>query len=72
MVDTLGVPTVFLTHSAADLNWPELGQILGLEDSTDNKAKSMAVIENPCLADWFFYQRISKFMDIFYKGILKA
>ena len=24
MVDTLGLPTVFFTHSAADLQWPEL------------------------------------------------
>ena len=24
MVDTLGLPTVFFTHSTADLQWPEL------------------------------------------------
>ena len=24
MVDTLGLPTIFFTHSAADLQWPEL------------------------------------------------
>ena len=24
MVDTLGLPTVLFTHSAADLQWPEL------------------------------------------------
>ncbi len=28
MVDTLGLPTVFFTHSAADLQWPELARIL--------------------------------------------
>ena len=28
MVDTLGLPTVFFTHSAADLQWPELAQLI--------------------------------------------
>ncbi len=28
MVDTLGLPTVFFTHSAADLQWPELARLL--------------------------------------------
>ena len=27
MVDTLGLPTVFFTHSAADLQWPELARL---------------------------------------------
>ena len=73
MVDTLGLPTVFFTHSAADLQWPELAQLLGvIDDPTNSTQRSKAVIENPCLADWFFYQRILKFMDIYYKGILKA
>ena len=72
MVDTLGLPTVFFTHSAADLQWPELACLLGVEDPTNSTARSKAVVENPCLADWFFYQRIIKFMDVFYKGILKA
>ena len=72
MVDTLGLPTVFFTHSAADLQWPELARLLGVEDHNNSTARSKAVIENPCLADWFFYHRIIKFMDVFYKGILKA
>ena len=72
MVDTLGLPTVFFTHSAADLQWPELARLLGVEDPATSTARSKAVVENPCLADWFFYQRIVKFMDVFYKGILKA
>lgn len=29
-------------------------------------------MENSLLADWFFYHCIVKFMDVFYKGILKA
>ena len=72
MVDTLGLPTVFFTHSAADLQWPELARLLGVEDPATSTARSKAVVENPCLADWFFYQRIVKFMDFFYKGVLKA
>ena len=72
MVDTLGLPTVFFTHSAADLQWPELACLLGVEDPTNSSSRSKAVVENPCLADWFFYQRIVKFMDVFYKSILKA
>ena len=27
MVDTLGLPTIFFTHSAADLQWPELAYL---------------------------------------------
>ncbi len=56
MVDTLGLPTVFFTHSAADFQWPELARLLGVEDPTSSTARSKAVIDNPCLADWFFYQ----------------
>ena len=61
MVDTLGLSTVLLR--------PELAQLLGVDDPTNS---TQAVIEHPCLADWFFYQQILKFMDIYYKGILKA
>ena len=28
MVDTLGLPTIFFTHSAADLQWPELARLI--------------------------------------------
>ena len=28
MVDTLGLPTIFFTHSAADLQWPELAKLI--------------------------------------------
>ncbi len=31
MVDTFGLPTVFFTHSAADLQWPHLACLLGVE-----------------------------------------
>jgi len=32
MVDTLGLPTIFFTHSAADLQWPELARLICPED----------------------------------------
>ena len=54
MVDTLGMPTVFFTHSAADLQWPELAHLIGAEN-TGRTDRNNALIENPAIADWFFY-----------------
>ena len=50
MVDTLGLPTVFFTHSAADVHWPELAHLLAVEDPTNSTSRPNAVIEKPCLA----------------------
>ena len=72
MVDTLGLPTVFFTLSAADLQWPELANLLDVTDPEDNAARSRAVVDNPSKADWFFYQCVVKFMDVFFIGILNA
>ena len=69
MVDTLGMPTVFFTHSAADIQWPELAELI-CSNRNDKKSRSDAVIENPAIADWFFYERVIQFMKYFYKGIL--
>ena len=33
MVDTLGMPTIFFTHSAADLHWPELHRLSETQNS---------------------------------------
>ena len=44
MVDTLGLPTVFFTHSAADLQRPELAKLDSPEDAS---ACRHAVIDNP-------------------------
>jgi len=35
MVDTLGMPTIFFTHSAADFHWPELAQLFGSFEGND-------------------------------------
>ena len=72
MVDTLGLPTVFFTLSAADLQWPELADLLDVEESESSTRRSRAVIENPCLADWFFYHRVMKFMSVFFVDVLNA
>ena len=72
MIDTLGLPTIFYTHSAADHQWPELAQLICPKDPEDKQARAKAVIDNPALADWFFYYRITKFVDAFYVNILKA
>ena len=51
MVDTFGLPSVFFTHSAADLQWPELAKLLCPDHADDRAARSRGVIENPAIAD---------------------
>ena len=72
MIDTLGLPTVFFTHSAADLQWPELGKLLCPDDPTNRRKRKQALVENPALADWFFYVRIQQYMKYYYVDILGA
>ena len=72
MVDTLGLPTIFFTHSAADLQWPELAHLICPEEQDNPAARIKAVNENPAIADWFFCHRVQKFLDAFYLGVLKA
>ena len=72
MVDTLGLPTVFFTHSAADLQWPELANLICQDSPEDASAHRRAVIDNPAVADWFFYERFHQFLKCFYLDILGA
>jgi len=72
MVDTLGIPTVFFTHSAADGQWPELARLICAENADKSACRSSAVTTNPAVADWFFYERISKFVQAFYVDVLGA
>ena len=72
MVDTLGLPTIFFTHSAADLQWPELVHLICPEDPNSSASRIQAVNDNPALADWFFCHRVQKFVEVFYLGVLKA
>ena len=70
MVDTLGLPTIFFTHSAADLQWPELAHLISPEDPDSRSSRTTTVIENPAM--WFFYHCIQKFIEVYYIGILGA
>ena len=72
MLDTLGMPTIFFTHSAADQQWPELARLICPDDPDSSSSRSKALMENPAIADWSFYHRIHKFIDVFYKGVLRA
>ena len=72
MVDTLGLPTVFFTHSAADLQWPELARLICPNNPDSRTALTKAVIDNPALSDWFFYHRVMEFLKAFYTGVLGA
>ena len=72
MVDTLGLLTIFFTHSAADLQWPELAQLICPDNPDSRTARAKAVIENPALADWFFYHRVMEFVKAYYIGVLGA
>ena len=69
MVDTLGLFTVFFTHSAADLQWPELTCLICPDDPDSSSARNKVIQENPAIAD---YQRIVKFIDAFYTVVLGA
>ena len=72
MIDKLGMPTVFFTHSAADGQWPELARLICKDSPENSSSRSKAINENPAIADWFFYERISKFLETYYKDILGA
>lgn len=72
MIDTLALPTVFFILSAADLQWPELADLLNVPDTNDRTASSTAVVSNPCMANWFFYHCVMRFMDVYFQNILKT
>ena len=72
MVNTLGLPTIFFTHSAADLQWPELANLICPDDPESSSSRNRALQENPAISDWFFHHRIEKFIDAFYVGVLGA
>ena len=72
MVDMLGLPTIFFTHSAADLQWPELARLICMDNPDSSSSRSKALQENPAIADWFFHHRIQKFVDAFYISVLGA
>ena len=72
MVDMLGLPTIFFTHSAADLQWPQLACLICMDNPDSNLSRRKALQENLAIADWFFHHRIQKCVDTFYIGVLGA
>ena len=72
MVDTIGLPTVFFTHSAADNQWPDLARLICSNDPDTASSRRRAVIDNPAISDWFFSHRIQKFVEAFYVDVLGA
>ena len=72
MVDTLGLPTVSFTHSAVDLQWPELANLIYQDTPEDASARRRAVIDNPAVADQFFYEQFQQFLKCFFLDILGA
>ncbi|XP_054257274.1 uncharacterized protein LOC128982231 [Macrosteles quadrilineatus] len=58
----LGLPTVFLTLSAADLHWPDISRIFGNVEATDLERRRL-VADNPLTPSWFFYERTEFFLD---------
>ena len=69
MVSQLGMPTLFVTHSAADLHWPELSRLFNLQETTDT---SKDLNNNPLLASWFFNYKLEAFIKAFYYNVLGA
>ena len=72
MVDTFSLPTIFVTHSAADLQWPNLARLMSPSDPDSSACRRQSLAENPAIADYFFHERIRYFIEEFHVGILGA
>ena len=74
LVVTIQLPTTIFTHRAADLPWLEVARLF-CPDGIDIDSISShltALNDNPATADWFFYHCTTKFVDMYYKGVLGA
>jgi hypothetical protein len=58
MVKQLGMPSLFITLSAADLQDPDLSRILKQAD-TSSQSQSTLLNRNPLIANWFFEKKVS-------------
>ena len=52
-VDTLGLLTIFFTHSAANLQWLELQRLICPDYVNTHSACNTALQEHPAIANWF-------------------
>ena len=60
MVDTLGLPTVFFTHSAVDLHWPELARLICPDDPDSSTNCSKVASGEPSYCRLVFSSSNSK------------
>jgi len=69
-----GPPTFFITLTSADDQWPELHQLIAGSNMTSNTAaqRRSNVINNPHLADEYFYHRATTFIQHFFHDTLQA
>ena len=72
MVDTLGLPTIFFTHSAADLLWPNLARLMSPSNPDSSASHRQALAEKLCHCWLFLHKGIHCFIEKFYVGILGA
>ena len=57
-----------MVHFASSLR----GCLICPDKKDSSTSRSKAVSDNPAIADWFFYHRISKFVDTFYTDVMGA
>ena len=69
MVSQLGLPTLFVTHSSADLHWPELTRLFNLQEKSET---SKDLNNNPLFASWFFNFKMENFIRFYYYDVLGA
>ena len=64
IITNVGAPTLFFTFSSADMHWPELHALFGENGSVNatSELKRQNVINNLHIVDWFFTQRLEKFV----------
>ena len=77
MIRQLGIPTWFLTLSAADMQWPDVIQIIAKQYGTtlsDDDVKTMSfedrsrwLRQNPITAARHFHYRLNQFFQLFEK-----
>ena len=67
MIRQIGTPHAFITHSAADIQWPDLHMHMpnrAAVDSTEaqrQRINARNINENPAIAAWWFYRRWNLF-----------
>ena len=64
IITNVGAPTLFFTFSSADMHWPVLHALFGANTgNATSEARRQNVINNPHIVDWFFTQRLEKFVQ---------